>query len=66
LEAPEDIQAAVHWVLSNPQVFLNTVGDINILPRVLEAASQFDPNNADVKEKIAELAVEREMASLFV
>ncbi|MEZ4496897.1 MAG: aldo/keto reductase [Thermomicrobiales bacterium] len=34
-----DIDLAVHWVLGRPGVFLNTVGDITILPRVLDAAS---------------------------
>ncbi len=41
LEDPADIELAVHWVLSYPGLFLNTVGDIQLLPRVLEAASHF-------------------------
>lgn len=32
------IQRAVHWVLSNEQVFLNSTGDIRILPHILKAA----------------------------
>jgi len=35
------IEQAVHWVLANPQVFLNTPGDITLLPRVLAAATKF-------------------------
>ena len=67
LENQEDIQAAVNWVLSNPQVFLNTVGDIHVLPKVLEAASKFDPAAASQEQPaIAGVAAEREMASLFV
>jgi aryl-alcohol dehydrogenase-like predicted oxidoreductase len=42
LEDQADIDAAVWWVLARPGVFLNTVGDINLLPRVLDAASRFD------------------------
>ena len=30
------------WVFAPPGVFLNTVGDIEILPKVLDAASRFD------------------------
>jgi aryl-alcohol dehydrogenase-like predicted oxidoreductase len=36
-----DIDQAVHWVLDNPQVFLNTPGDIGLLPKVLAAAARF-------------------------
>ncbi|MCA9933737.1 MAG: aldo/keto reductase [Ardenticatenaceae bacterium] len=42
LEDPAEIETAVHWVLNRPGVFLNTVGDIDLLPLVLEAASRFD------------------------
>ncbi len=42
LEDQAEIDTAVHWVLGNPDVFLNSAGDITILPRVLDAASRFD------------------------
>ena len=61
-----DIDIAVQWVLSNPQVFLNTAGDIHILPKVLEAASKADYNLPQSEVPISKLATEREMASLFV
>ncbi len=41
LEDQAEIDAAVHWVLSRPGIFLNTVGDIDLLPKVLDAASRF-------------------------
>jgi len=41
LEDPTEIETAVHWVLSRAGVFLNTVGDIDLLPHVLEAARRF-------------------------
>ena len=41
LERQADIDAAVHWVLAHDDVFLNTVGDVNLLPRVLDAAARF-------------------------
>ena len=36
-----DIDAAVHWVLAHPGVFLNTAGDMTLLPRILDAAARF-------------------------
>jgi diketogulonate reductase-like aldo/keto reductase len=42
LEAQGDIDAAVWWVLAREGTFLNTVGDINLLPMVLDAASRFE------------------------
>jgi len=41
LREQADIDAAVHWVLGNPQVFLNTVGDTTLLPKALDAAERF-------------------------
>jgi aryl-alcohol dehydrogenase-like predicted oxidoreductase len=42
LTEQSDIDLAVHWVLSRPNVFLNTAGDLELLPQVLDAASRFD------------------------
>lgn len=61
LEDQAEIDAAVNWVLANPQVFLNTVGDIDVLPRVLDAASRFEAESADqdaLGENLAALALE--------
>lgn len=46
------IDAAVSWVLGRPGVFLNTVGDIHVLPKVLDAAQSFAerPNDAAMRE----------------
>jgi aryl-alcohol dehydrogenase-like predicted oxidoreductase len=41
LEAQADIDLAVHWVLGEPGVFLNSVGDIHLLSRVLDAAQRY-------------------------
>jgi aryl-alcohol dehydrogenase-like predicted oxidoreductase len=40
LTDPADIELAVRWVLGRPDVFLNTVGDLELLPHVLEAAER--------------------------
>ena len=48
-----DIALAVHWVLGNPQVFLNTVGDTTLLPKVLDAAERLAARPPD--EEMARL-----------
>jgi aryl-alcohol dehydrogenase-like predicted oxidoreductase len=40
LENPDDIRLAVHWVLARPGIFLNSVGDVVLLPQVLKAAAE--------------------------
>ena len=40
LEDQADIDLAVAWVLGDATLFLNTAGDINLLPRVIEAAEK--------------------------
>ncbi|MBI1881050.1 MAG: aldo/keto reductase [Chloroflexi bacterium] len=64
LEEQAAIDRAVHWVLSRPGIFLNTVGDMAVLPKVLDAASRFEaaPAEAALQQDMARL----EMAPLFV
>ena len=64
LEDQADIDRAVHWVLGRPEFFLNTVADIHVLPRVLDAASRFRERPSD--EAMKTMVAEREMAPLFV
>lgn len=64
LEDQADINLAVHWVLGHPGVFLNTVGDVNVLPRVLAAADGF--KGAPSEAEMQDLLVRREMTPLFV
>jgi aryl-alcohol dehydrogenase-like predicted oxidoreductase len=63
LEDQADIDRAVHWVLGRPGIFLNTVGDTHLLPKVLDAASRYQtaPANEEMSAEVAEL----EMVSLF-
>ena len=55
-----DIDLAVHWVLKQPGVFLNTVGDISILPKVLDAASRFQagPSDEEMQTMVGRLSME--------
>jgi aryl-alcohol dehydrogenase-like predicted oxidoreductase len=41
LTNPTSIATAIHWAMGQPGIFVNTVGDISLLPHVLEAASKF-------------------------
>src|SRR5438309_2184762 len=43
LEAPGDIGPAVRWALGRPGIFLVSVGDVDLMPRVLETASHLGP-----------------------
>ena len=47
LEEQTDIDTTVHWVLGHAGFFLNTVGDIQVLPKVLDAASRFETAPTD-------------------
>ena len=65
LQDQPDIDTAVHWVLGQPGVFLNTAGDVRLLPKVLDAAERFDgarPSDASM----AALVAKQSMAPLFV
>ena len=57
LAQQDEIDAAVWWVLARQDVFLITVGDLELLPRVLDAVSRFEraPDEADM-ERLAERA----------
>ena len=63
LEEQADIDKAVHWVLGNPDVFLNTAGDVDLLPKILDAASRFQRRPA--AEEIEQMAKRNKMSSLF-
>jgi aryl-alcohol dehydrogenase-like predicted oxidoreductase len=63
LEAQADIDRAVQWVLGVPNIFINTVGDLTLLPRMLDAASRFERPTPDA-DMAAMLDTQR-MTSLF-
>lgn len=60
LEDQSAIDRAVWWVLGRPGIFLNTVGDIDVLPKVLDAANRFQsaPTDAEMEEVMAQKAME--------
>jgi aryl-alcohol dehydrogenase-like predicted oxidoreductase len=58
------IDTAVSWVLGREGVFLNTVGDIHVLPRVLDAAERYEGRPSD--DAMAELESAFGLEPLFV
>jgi aryl-alcohol dehydrogenase-like predicted oxidoreductase len=60
----EAIDIAVSWVLGRDGVFLNTVGDIHILPKVIDAAERFTQRPSD--EQMGELETAFGLEPLFV
>ena len=63
LENQADIDLAVHWVLGHSGLFLNSVGDVDVLPKVIDAADRFvtQPSDAEMQTLVDKLG----MKSLF-
>jgi len=64
LEEQDAVDKATHWVLGHPGLFLNTAGDIYVLPKVLDAASRFARRPTDAEMEA--LVIAQEMEPLFV
>ena len=62
-EEPADVDRAVHRVLARPGIFLDTVGDLDLLPLVLDAASRFEGSPGDGAMRA--VAEARRATSLF-
>ena len=63
LHEQADIDLAVHWALGRPDVFLNTASDVELLPKILGAASRFTSPPQD--EAMEELVARRRLVPLF-
>jgi aryl-alcohol dehydrogenase-like predicted oxidoreductase len=64
IENQAHIDLAVWWVLGRPGVFLNTVGDVNLLPMVLDAAERFEKRPSDAE--VAAMLERSQAQPLFV
>jgi aryl-alcohol dehydrogenase-like predicted oxidoreductase len=64
LQQQDEIDLAVDWVLSRPGVFLNTVSSIDLLPRVLDAASRFSGTTS--QEELGSKLERLNLVPLFV
>jgi hypothetical protein len=63
LEDQVAIDQAVHWVLGHTGLFLNSAGDVHLLPRVLDAADRFVDSPTD--EEMQTQGDELRMQPLF-
>ncbi len=61
----QDIDLAVHWVLGREGVFLNTAGDVRLLPDVLAAAEGFS-GERPTDERMRDLVQRHALKPLFV
>ncbi|HKW07511.1 MAG TPA: aldo/keto reductase [Candidatus Dormibacteraeota bacterium] len=54
LESPDGIDRAVWWAMGRKGVFLNSAGDVDLLPMVLDAAERFHeaPSDQEMRELI--------------
>ncbi len=60
LEDQRDIDTAVHWAMGREGIFVITASDVNLLPKVLDAAERFQnkPSDADMSAMIERLQME--------
>ncbi|MGC8626792.1 MAG: aldo/keto reductase [Acidimicrobiales bacterium] len=64
LSEQPDIDRAIWWALGRPGIFVISTGDLDILPRVLDAARRFSLRPSD--EQMDELVSRRSLQPLFV
>jgi aryl-alcohol dehydrogenase-like predicted oxidoreductase len=57
---PDALDKAVHWAMGHPDYFTITAGDIDILPKMLEAASRFVglPSDAEMDAFLEKFSVQ--------
>jgi len=63
LEDAADIDRAVHFALGLPDIFINTAGDLGLLPKVLDSARRFARRPPD--DEMAAMVGAARMTSLF-
>ena len=59
LSTQEALDRAVHWSLGEPDTFLITAGDMQLLPMILDAASRFEavPPDAEMSALVEEFGI---------
>ena len=64
LQEQSEIDQAVHWALGEPGIFVISSGDVNLLPKILDAGERFTsrPSDADMETMVKRL----DMEPLFV
>ena len=64
LDQQADIDVAVHWAMGEPNTFVITSGDVNLLPKILDAAERFTDRPAD--DEVQRMVERLHMEPLFV
>jgi hypothetical protein len=51
---------AVHWAMGEAGIFVITTGDVNVLPKLLDAAERFSarPTDTDMEQMVSRLQIE--------
>ncbi len=65
LTDPAQIGRAAAWVLGRQDVFLNSVADMDLLPRLLDAAEQYAPGSRPTDAEMDALVREASMIPVF-
>jgi aryl-alcohol dehydrogenase-like predicted oxidoreductase len=63
LDTQDTIDSAVHWVLGLPDIFLITAGDMQVLPKFLDAANRAEARPADAE--MAALTAKFDLQPIF-
>ena len=64
LEGQADIDRAIHWTMGLlPKAFINTAGDLTLLPKILDAASRYQRQPSDLQ--MEEMISDARVTSLF-
>ncbi|HEV7666491.1 MAG TPA: aldo/keto reductase [Chloroflexota bacterium] len=64
LTEPAAMETALHWALGEPGIFVISSGDVNLLPKILDAAERFSQRPADAA--MQQLVERLQMEPLFV
>ncbi len=60
------LRHAVHWVLRRPGLFLNSSSDATLLPAIVEAADNFDPDDVSGLDRVVAADADKlDLAPLF-
>jgi aryl-alcohol dehydrogenase-like predicted oxidoreductase len=60
LESQSEIDTAISWALGEPGIFVITSGDVDLFPKILDAAERFTdrPSDADMQQMVERLQME--------
>jgi predicted aldo/keto reductase-like oxidoreductase len=67
LENQKEIDSAVWWAMGYPGIFLNTAGDVNLFPMMLDAANRFQEDAKEAMQTSSENVLAKlDIVPLFV